>query len=385
MATQIINPFIVAGKIAPEYFCDRREESRRLVREVTNGNNLVLISPRRMGKTGLIKFCFDKPEIKRRYETFYIDILQTTSLKEFTYLLGKEIFQRLVPHGQRRLKQFVAILRSIGGSFGFDPFSGSPTFNLRLGDISDPQLTIEEIFQYLENSGVRSIIAIDEFQQISNYKEKNVEAFLRSHIQQLSATNFIFAGSERHLLQQMFLSDAGPFYNCASTMELKPIEPPEYISFADTLFAEYGKKLDENGVKSVYDLLDGNTFYIQKTLNLAFSKTEKGGVCTIPTLKESIFETLTSYDTIYREILSQTAEPQKQLLIAIAREGNATGITSAKFIHDHALTSASSVQAASKKLLDSNFLIRNGNTYKLQDPLLRLWLLDTYTSEYHLM
>ena len=89
--TKEINPFIVTGKIEPEYFCDRVKESERLVKSLTNGNNLVIISPRRMGKTGLIRFCYEKPEIKEEYYTFFIDILHTSSLREFTYLLGKEI------------------------------------------------------------------------------------------------------------------------------------------------------------------------------------------------------------------------------------------------------------------------------------------------------
>ena len=92
-----INPFIVTGKIEPEYFCDRVKESERLVKSLTNGNNLVIISPRRMGKTGLIRFCYEKPEIKEEYYTFFIDILHTSSLREFTYLLGKEIYETLLP------------------------------------------------------------------------------------------------------------------------------------------------------------------------------------------------------------------------------------------------------------------------------------------------
>lgn len=67
---KVINPFIVTGKIEPEYFCDRVQESRRLVKSITNGNNMVIISPRRMGKTGLIQFCYEKPEIREEYYTF---------------------------------------------------------------------------------------------------------------------------------------------------------------------------------------------------------------------------------------------------------------------------------------------------------------------------
>lgn len=372
------NPFVVAGKIPPELFCDREKESERLVREITNGNNLVLISSRRMGKTGLIQHCFDIPDIKDNYETFYVDILQTSSLKEFAYLLGKEIFQRLASRSEQRLKRFMALLHSISGSFGFDPFNGTPTFNLQLGDIDDPKLTIDEIFRYLAQSETPSAIAIDEFQQIACYQEKNVEAMLRSQIQQLQNANFIFAGSERHLLQEMFSESARPFFNSASMMMLYPIDMTEYTRFATDLFEANGKRLHQSAVEYVYKTFEGNTFYLQKTFNLAYSRTGKGSECGVEIVEESIEEILASYDTIYREILAGVGESQKQLLIAVAKEGEATAITSARFIKKHALPSASSVQAATKRLLSSNLLTRTASTYRLQDPLLRLWLLHTY-------
>lgn len=377
---KINNPFVVAGKIPHELFCDRKKESQLLTRAVTNGNNVVLVSARRMGKTGLIQYCFEKPEIKDYYATFYIDILQTSSLKEFTYLFGKAVFQRLASTSQRRLKQFAAILHSISGSFGFDPFNGTPTFNLQLGEISNPALTLDEIFRFLADSDTPSIIAIDEFQQISNYQEKNVEAMLRSYIQQLPNANFVFAGSERHLLQQMFSDSARPFFNSASFMELNPIQLPEYTEFATDLFQKNDKRLEPEVVAKVYNLFEGNTFYLQKTFNIAYSKTGKDQACDAATVEESVNEILASFDTIYREMLSNVAESQKQLLIAISQEGNAEGITSARFIKKYSLASASSVQAAARKLLALGFIVRNDNTYRIQDPLLRIWLLRTYTS-----
>ena len=104
---KIINPFIVSGKIEPEYFCDRVSESASLIKSLTNGNNLVLISPRRMGKTGLIHYCFDKEPISGNYHTVFIDILHTTSLREFTFLFGKSIFEAILPLGQKMLTTFV--------------------------------------------------------------------------------------------------------------------------------------------------------------------------------------------------------------------------------------------------------------------------------------
>ncbi len=228
---KIINPFIVTGKIEPEYFCDRVTESARLVKSITNGNNLVIISPRRMGKTGLIRFCYDKPEISKEYYTFFIDILHTSSLREFTYLLGREIYETLLPRSRKMANLFIQTIKSISGKFGFDPISGTPTFNVELGDIDRPEYTLEEIFRYLANADKPCIVAIDEFQQIAKYPEKNIEALLRTHIQKLRNSNFIFAGSERHMMQEMFTSAARPFYHSADMLELKAIVPEIYIPF----------------------------------------------------------------------------------------------------------------------------------------------------------
>ena len=90
---KVVNPFIVTGKIEPEYFCDRIQESARLIKSVTNGNNMVIISPRRMGKTGLIQFCYEKPEIREEYYTFFIDILHTQPENDKPFHSNPEIHQ----------------------------------------------------------------------------------------------------------------------------------------------------------------------------------------------------------------------------------------------------------------------------------------------------
>ncbi len=106
-------------------------------------------------------------------------------------------------------------MKSISGKFGFDPITNFPTFNVGLGDIERPEYTLDEIFQYLARVDKPCIVAIDEFQQIAKYPEKNIEALLRTHIQRLDSCHFIFAGSERHMMQEMFVSAARPFYHSA--------------------------------------------------------------------------------------------------------------------------------------------------------------------------
>ena len=375
------NPFVVKGKIEPRYFCDREAETERLTKSISNGNNIVLISPRRMGKTGLIEHCFDQPALSDYY-TFFIDILHTTSLREFTYILGKEVFDRLLPKGKKMVKMLIQTMKSISGSFGIDPTTGEPSFNLQLGDITTPEYTLDEVFKCLEVADRPCLVAIDEFQQITNYPETNIEAILRSHIQRLSNTSFIFAGSERHIMQEMFLTAARPFYYSAELMELGPIEKSVYISFIVRNFEENKRKIDQETAEKVYDLFDGHTFYIQKTFNEAFSNTEKGKYCTMETIKEAIETLLEIYAPFFKQVLSETLEKQKQLLYAIALDGEAEGITSATFIKRHSLDSASSVQAAAKRLLEKDLITKEDKAYRLTDRFFTLWIKLLHGKEY---
>lgn len=373
-----VNPFIVTGKIEPQYFCDRIEESARLIKSITNGNNMVIISPRRMGKTGLIQFCYEKPEIKNEYYTFFIDILHTSSLREFTYLLGREIFETLLPRSKKMTTLFIQTLKSISGKFGFDPISGLPAFNIELGDIERPEYTLDEIFRYLATADKPCIVAIDEFQQVAKYPEKNIEALLRTHIQKIRNSNFIFAGSERHMMQEMFLSASRPFYHSADILELKAIVPDIYIPFIVRHFEQRNRRIEATNVEKVYSLFKGHTYYIQKTFNEAFADTPIGKECTLDTISQAINNMVAANDTIFREILSNIPEKQKELLYAIAKDGEAERITSAQFIKRHKLSSASSVQSAVKKLLEKDVITEINKIFSVTDKLFAMWINQIY-------
>lgn len=372
------NPFRVVGKIEPEYFCDRVKDSERLIKSVVNGNNIVVISPRRMGKTGLIYFCYEKPDIKSHYYTFFIDILHTSNLKEFTYLLGKEVYDILLPKSKKMLNLFVQTLKSINSKFGFDSVTGSPTFNIELGDIQRPEYTLEEIFSYLSMADMPCVVAIDEFQQIAKYPEKNIEALLRSHIQRIGNVNFIFAGSERHLMQNMFCSAARPFYRSADMLDVDPIPSDLYVPFVVEHLRKRGRVISEDTACWVYDLFKGHTYYIQKTFNEVFTNTPKGGECTIEFVGEMIENLLDENATVFRQILSNISEKQKEVLYAIARDGVAKQLTSSEFIKRHGLTSASSVQSAISKLLEKDLVTELDKSFSLTDRFLAMWINRIY-------
>lgn len=369
-----INPFIVSGKILPEYFCDREKESKELEKALINGLNVVLTSSRRMGKTSLVDYVFDMPTIKKDYITITVDILHTTTFREFILAFGNAVFENVATRSKKMRKQFVTLLKSLSASFGYDPLQNTPTFDVKLGDIIKPEYTLAEIFDYLENVDQRCLVVIDEFQQITRYPEKNVEALLRTHIQKLSNANFVFSGSRRRLMEEMFFSSKRPFYQSAKALRLEPIEREVYLDFATAHFKKAGKEIDSDAFYHVYDTFWGVTFYVQRIMKDAFAETSVGACCDIETIKQLIYDFIDENDSHLREQLSFITEPQKELLYAIHEEGQVQSITSAAFNKKHRLRSPSSTQTASLKLLEYDLITRKEKIYSITDPLLSLWL-----------
>ncbi len=375
---RIKNPFVVTGKIEREYFCDRVVESKKIVKAIENGNNLVLISPRRMGKTGLVRYCYDFEFEKDEYYTFFIDILHTTSLQEFTYLLGRKIYETVLPKSKKMMTAFIHTLKSISGQFGFDPISNTPTFDLSLGDIVRPELTLEEIFYYLEHADRPCIVTIDEFQQIAKYPEKNVEALLRTHVQAMANCQFIFAGSEYHVMQEMFVSANHPFYNSADILELKSIEEAVYADFVCAWMSKYQRRIDANLVQSVYQLFRGNTYGMQKTFNEVFALMSDGETCTWELIVQAVNNVIDSKEPLFQELLSNIPEKQKPLLYAIAADGEVEKITSAAFIKKHKLASASANQYAAKQLMANGVITKLHGKYSLNEQFFDIWINKLY-------
>lgn len=367
------NPFLTSGYAGPEYFCDRIEETARLSTLLRNGNNVVLMSPRRMGKTGLIHHLFEQEEIKKNYYCFIIDIYSTKNLNDLALAMGKSILNALKSKGRKAIDSFVNIVASLRAGISFDSF-GMPSLNLEIGNITSPNTTLEQIFEYIEHADRPCIVAIDEFQQISYYPENNIEAVLRSYIQKCNNANFIFSGSERHLLSEMFHSPSRPFYASTSTMRLEAIDKNKYAEFAMSHFANNGRTVSADIINNVYEKFEGITWYLQKIMNCIFSLTSNGETCSPDIVDYAISEIMRDSSTVYVDLLYQLTSRQRELLMAISKEGKASAITSSKFIKRYALPSASTIQTSIKSLLEKQLITVYQNTYEIYDKFFGLWL-----------
>jgi hypothetical protein len=373
------NPFIItADYYGPEYFCDRQAETEALESNIANGRNTVLISSRRMGKSGLIAHVFNRAFVKSNFKTFSIDLYPTSSLAELILLLAKEITGPLKSKGQSLLESFLGIVKSLRPGFKLDPVTGQFVFDLSLGEIVKPVDSLKEIFQYLEGSEVPCLVSMDEFQQIAEYPDNNVLELLRTYVQKCKHTWFIFAGSDRRMMEKLFNNPSEPFYMSCSPLYLDAIQYENYLAFARHHFEAAGKSLQEESFKQVYELFDGHTWYVQRLMNELYAWTKPGEVADAQMASDALTFVIKTYARTFQEQMSSYPEAQKQLLIAIAKDGQAQQITSVAFCKKHSMKSPSTVQSALRVLHDKGIVRKDGNSYSVTNRLLGIWLAKEY-------
>ena len=374
---EIFNPFFIGRYVDKQYFCDREKDTETLVRHIINGRNVALISPRRLGKSGLIHHTFAQDSIKDRYTAIYVDIYAAKDLCEMVKALSEAIVKAV---GQKKSwhEKFFSFIKSLRVGFHIDAVSGEPSFDIGIGDIENPDKTIRELFDYMEASEKPCILAIDEFQQIREFPQTNTEALIRSLVQQCSRTSFIFCGSKRHTMTDIFYSPAKPFFQSVISQSLKPIPMETYVEFASRMFSQRGKILDRGAAETIYKMFDGCTWYMQMMMNEMFALTKEGMICTTEYIDFAWDNIILAQEDRYQAILYGLAPKQKHLLQAIARDRTVEGITSSDFVKRHRLVSASSVQAALKPLLKNDIVTCEEGTYRIYDYFFADYLAKKY-------
>ena len=362
-----INPFVIGRYLSPDYFCDREQETVFLTKQIVNGRNVTLIADRRIGKSGLISHVFMQPEIQKQFYTVVVDLYATNSLAEMVYTFSNEVYRSVEQQSKSWKDKFFQVISSLRVGFKLDAVTGSPAFDIGLGDIAAPEMTLEQVFVFLEEADKPCIVAFDEFQQVTKYPEKNIEALLRTYIQRCKKTQFIFSGSRKHLMTQMFLSPSKPFYQSTINMGLDPIPCDAYTDFAKRMFLFGKKDIEDEVVKQVYDLCRGITWYMQMLLNEMFTITVPGDCCKVNAIDEALRNVVQVQEPFYREILAALPTKQKGLLYAIVKEKGVENITSGAFVQKYKLVSASSVQAALKGLYEKDIVMENNGTWYVYD------------------
>lgn len=370
--SKIDNPFLLYGYEGPEYFCDREEETEEMVSSLRNGCNITLMSPRRYGKTGLIRHVFHKiKEQDPDAACFYIDIYATNSLYDFVQTFAKAVVGKLDTPLQKAENIITKIFKSSQITMSTDFMTGLPQLSLNFAP-QYTESTLDEIFTYISQSQRNCYIAFDEFQQVMEYPEKNVEALLRTHIQKMNNARFVFSGSRLHMIMEMFNSPKHPFYRSTEKLNLGTLDEAIYYSFAKEKLKKKDVSLPYDAFHELYSMVDGVTWYIQAVLNRLYRLTDK--TVTVKDMNEVIIKIILSEEEDYKRLFHLLTANQANLLLAIAREGSVAEPMSGLFLRKHQLKSTSSVQRALKYLADEEYIYLSERGYIIYDRFFGIWL-----------
>lgn len=367
-----MNPFVISAYKAPEFFCDREKETRTIIDSVTNGVNIVLYSLRRMGKTGLIKNVFHELAARNNVELIYIDIYRTRNVDDFVNELANAMLRIDKKVWYKRVLEFLKKLRPV---LTVNPVTGQLEAEIRAIPEGQGPQNLDAIFQFIEQYPVKIIIAIDEFQQITEYPEPGFEAFLRSKIQFLNNVNFIYSGSNRRIITSMFLDYNRPFYQSGSTLYLDKIPEDAYAAFVKKLMEHTNRIISDELIIKGLQWTESYTWFTQNYFNRLWGKGVKN--ITENLMKEVEQEIFTEKERDFIEWRNLLPENQMRLLTAIAKENSVQKPTAKDFLIAYKLGSSSTVNSALKVLQQKEIIYYEQNAWQLYDVFMKRFLQAT--------
>lgn len=372
----VSNPFVIKGYVTKELFCDREKETRDLVARAVGGGDSTIISPRRYGKSGLVMHVLERiKEDYGQFDTLYTDIYATTSLSGLIGNLSSAILSRF-PEKSRMGKRFMDFIKSIRPYLTFDQLTGTPQVHLDFVSPAQEEGTLKGVFEMLEENPRPIVFAIDEFQQITEYPEKNVEALLRTYTQQCHNIRFIYSGSKRRLMTAMFNDATRPFYGSTESLFLNKLDRNAYREFIESMFSNNGRTIDPEALDFVLNWTRIHTYYTQRVCHNLFN-TGKTRI-TIETVKSTCQDILERESFNYLQLREIMPVQQWRFLVGLAKEQKVSQITSSSFISKHRIGSTATARRAAESLEEKELILKtptiDGSVYEVYDVFFSRWL-----------
>ncbi len=371
MAT--VNPFLFGKAVVGDYFTDRQEDAKRLTSNLTHGINTIIISPRRWGKTSLVKKViseFDHSSIK----PIFIDIFQCKSEYEFYHAFANAVIKQTsskIDEWVEMAKQFLSRI-SPKFSFGPDPMNDFTVFfDWNPKDEIDADI-LELPEKIAQRNKVKIVICLDEFQQIADFTHpESFQKKLRSVWQHQQNVTYCMFGSKKHLMENFFNHKSMPFYKFGDMMFLKKIPTNEWISFISDKFTETGKKISPKQITRICDVTENQSSYVQHLSWIVWYKS--GKTVTEEDIEQSIDDLLEQNKVFFQREVEQLTELQMNFLRALANNIT-TGFSSKEVIRKYRLESSANVNAIKKALIKKDIIDVDGQRISFNDALFRLWI-----------
>ena len=367
-----MNPFIIKGYGGKRFFCNREREAERILNAIKNKRDITLVSLRKMGKTGLIFHIFETLRKEKVIEPVYLDIYHTEDLNGIINKLATSLYRMKKSFGQQ-MKDFFLNFRFVRPVVSIDSLTGLPAVSFHISGEKEAIHTLEDLFAIIAERSrkIPIVVAIDEFQQIANYPEKNTEALIRGLTQSLTRVNFLYSGSNKTMLFRMFGEASRPFYQSTEMIYLEEIAEKEYTPFIIEHFKRNSRMIDEGLVEEILRLTRRHTWYSQYFCNKLFET----GQNINKEIFLSIFRNiLLENEPFYLEFRNLLTRYQWQLLKAFAHSGGSESVTSGDFIKKYNITNASTVKRGIDSLLEKEIIFKKDKQYFVYDVFFSRWL-----------
>ncbi|HIP29702.1 MAG TPA: hypothetical protein EYG83_02690 [Sulfurospirillum arcachonense] len=363
------NPFLYEGFAIGDKFCSRTKEIEYLAQLCSYSNNLVLFSKRRMGKSSLLQEFISNHIDKEKFIAIYIDLFEISSKNDFLRLTAKQTANALPLTIQSGVSELFKIFKKISFGIDVDSTNGSISFNPKIIS-SDFDDAMDEYFislnNYINRSGKKAIVIFDEFQQVTNIKDKKIDAIIKKHIQSHQNISYIFSGSKKHLLTGLFSDTNAPLYQMATFKELEPIKEKSFFDFANERL-KY--PLSKTAFNYIYKISGKESKLIQEILFHIYKEQVKD--ISIETIDMLIKQIIDEKASSYRLIFDMLSNSKKSALKILSQTRN---IYTQKMLETYDITKPTLQSALNKLYKEENLIDKKDGNFVFDNKLFELWL-----------
>ena len=370
------NPFCYGEAVSGRFFTNRENEIRTLENTLRSGQNVIITSPRRYGKTSLIKRVLS--DLKReRLLTVYVDLYPATSKERFVHIYAKAIAENFTSKFKKSLSAIRELLPRLIPRLTVKT-DGSTEFEFSFDFRNKSQTPIlkdlyEAVHRIALQKRKRGVVVFDEFQEILNFEDDEIERSMRSHFQFHRNIAYAFLGSKTHLMYKIFGDSNRPFYKSGMFFPLRKMSPEVLSKWVKKRFVESKIRLEKGAQDKIIYITANHPYFVQMLCHSIWNLHRNKELITERDVEDSLEEVLTSQSENYLNICDNLTAKQRQFITALAREPEAN-IFSKDFLISHGLGTPSGMQRIVKSLIEKSIIEKENGQHIFYDVFFPLWL-----------
>lgn len=376
----MINPFVYGKEVSGKDFCNRKKEITELSSNLQNSQNVMIFSQRRFGKTSLIKEVFRKCE-KEDIICIYVDLYPMLSEIDFVSIYARAVSERLYGKTQKAMMAISKVFNKLRPTFNVDPNNGEVSYGFDI-DKNSIDMSIEDVMESVKTYGKKHkkkiAVCFDEFQQIGLLKTDKLEKQIRSYIQSHKDISYVFMGSKKHLIVDMFHNPNRPFYNSSAMYPLETIGESELAQFLKEKFTQTGKKIDDSLIQEIVRICEEHPYYVQQLAHVVWSHSIDEKKITNKHYEESLQLMLERASAAYDATWSLLTIQQRKAMIALSNKVENEKIFTTSFTQKYQLDSLSGFQRTLDSLINKDLIDRTNSEYSIIDVFFKRWILGLH-------